>query len=159
MDLRPLAASDAPDMFRLLEHDQAGIEQTGSIPWPFTLNDAEAWLTRVTKMDGVFAILVDGEFAGSCGVTDDPEDEHAAVLGFWVGLPFRGQGIASRAVERLVKIARMKRRLRVKAEAFPANTVSARVLEKHGLKRTGIVERNLPVRGGLRQSYTYELEL
>ncbi|MBC7926791.1 MAG: GNAT family N-acetyltransferase, partial [Bryobacteraceae bacterium] len=96
--LRPLTSRDAEPITCLLENDQEGISWTARIPWPFTRKDAEEWLAKVLADQNTFAILIgQSEFAGCIGARVTVPDELIEV-GYWVGVPFRKQGVATQAL-------------------------------------------------------------
>ncbi|MDZ4800127.1 MAG: GNAT family N-acetyltransferase [Bryobacteraceae bacterium] len=150
--IRPLHREDAPSITALLENDAEGISWTGRIPWPFTLADANVWLDLVLPAGNAFAIEVDGQFAGCAGF-DRGE------VGYWVGLPFRGRGVASRALSQLLQRIHAADHRHARATVFPGNDASVRILEKHGFRLTGEEEHDLPKRGGLRKLLIFELDL
>ena len=59
-------------------------------------------------------------------------------LGYWLGVPFWGQGYATEAVRRVVAYGFAELRLhRIEATVFSGNAASARVLEKVGMRCEG----------------------
>lgn len=148
--LRPLTLADVSAITALLGSDRDAIEQTGRIPWPFTEADAEAFILRVTGgREEAWAITVEGAFIGVIGAGDGPEPE----IGYWIGKPYRRQGYATEAVTQIIE--RRPRAIRLRAEVFPGNEASARVLRKTGFVRTEEIERDLPARGGVRRLDVY----
>ena len=158
--LRPMCVDDAAAFARLLRSDPEGVRMTGSIPEHCTEQQAVQWIAKRTASaaDRMFAIIADGngEFMGGVGFSG-PVD--GAVLGYWIGRPFRGQGLATEAVRLALEHARAVRVRRLTADTFPHNLTSARILCKHGFRLTGTAMRNLPLRGGLRLLHLYELLL
>lgn len=72
----------------------------------------------------------------------------AAVLGYWLGLPFVRRGHMTAAVGAVVRFAFEELRLhRIEAATMPTNTASIRVLERNGFKREGLAERLLKING------------
>jgi RimJ/RimL family protein N-acetyltransferase len=65
-------------------------------------------------------------------------------LGYWIGVPYWGRGYATEAARRLVGFAFDTLGLnRVHASCFSRNRASARVLEKAGLVREGVLRRHV----------------
>jgi [ribosomal protein S5]-alanine N-acetyltransferase len=72
----------------------------------------------------------------------------AAVLGYWVGLPFVRNGYMSVAVGAVARFAFEDLRLhRLEAATMPGNAASIRVLERNGFRREGIAQRLLKING------------
>ncbi len=158
VEIRAIQRSDAESITRLLESDAEGIAWTGRIPWPFTLADAHAYLDRVLPARETFAIEVQGEFAGCIGMHPAAEPETVEV-GYWVGAPFRGRGVAGRALGLLLWHARQRGCRQAIASVFPGNEPSVRILTKHGFRHTGDADVDVPLRGGMRRILIYAREL
>ena len=101
--LRPYVLDDAARLAVLL-NDPDVTAMTASIPYPYALSDAEAFLSNVRNEEGrkvSRAILADGALVGGVGlgprVTGDEE------LGYWVGKSYWGRGIATQAVALFLK--------------------------------------------------------
>jgi [ribosomal protein S5]-alanine N-acetyltransferase len=72
----------------------------------------------------------------------------AAVLGYWLGLPFVRRGYMTEAVAAVAAFAFEELRLhRLEAATMPTNAASIRVLERNGFKREGLAERLLKING------------
>jgi ribosomal-protein-alanine N-acetyltransferase len=72
----------------------------------------------------------------------------AAVLGYWLGLPFVRQGYMTAAVTAVVAYAFEDLHLhRLEAATMPNNAASIRVLERNGFRREGIARRLLKING------------
>ena len=139
--LRPIAADDASAAFALI-HGQPAI--TDWIEWdgPARVEELEesyaAWPTDTEEMTGyMFAVIerASGDWAGSVDVRHMKEHP-VATLGYLIGSPFQGRGLATEAVGHLVQLAFEELSvLLVRAEVFEGNQASIRVLEKSGLRR------------------------
>ncbi len=72
----------------------------------------------------------------------------AAVLGYWLGLPFVRQGYMTAAVAAVTGYAFEDLHLhRLEAATMPNNAASIRVLERNGFRREGIARRLLKING------------
>jgi ribosomal-protein-alanine N-acetyltransferase len=72
----------------------------------------------------------------------------AAVLGYWLGLPFVRQGYMTAAVNAICDYAFDDLRLhRLEAATMPNNAASIRVLERNCFRREGIARRLLKING------------
>ncbi len=69
-------------------------------------------------------------------------------LGYWIGQPFAGRGLATAAVRAVVRYALDRLKLhRLEAACLPANLASKRVLEKSGFKQEGYARAYLKING------------
>ena len=72
----------------------------------------------------------------------------AAVLGYWLGLPYVGQGYMTEAVAAVCAYAFEELHLhRLEAATMPNNSASIRVLERNGFRREGLARRLLKING------------
>lgn len=115
-------------------------------PHPYTLQNAQEWIGMNEKRDpsSNFAIEVDGELAGSCGmVILEDVYRHSAEIGYWIAEPFWGKGIATDAIRLLLEkiSSEFPAIIRVSAEIFENNKASMRVLEKNGFHLEAIRKR------------------
>lgn len=136
ISIRPLSISDMEDIARLA-NDRDIARMIARLPWPYTREDAQKWVDGFPDKpnEHAFAVLCDKEFAGVVGLTHDPEHGRAE-LGYWLGRPWWGKGIATAAARLAVEYAFQKLRVRrVYAYCFAVNAASRRVLEKNGLKK------------------------
>ena len=111
-------------------------------PHPYTMEHARAFLAGAVGEEGEetkFAIEVDGEAVGGIGVIAGADIERfSAEIGYWLGEPFWGRGIATEAVRAVSRYAFESFDLcRLEAGVFEWNPASMRVLEKAGYSREG----------------------
>jgi RimJ/RimL family protein N-acetyltransferase len=121
-----------------LANDRRIAENTARIPHPYKLADAKDWISSAgTRAGGqTFIItLASGAIIGACGLDmrEGPE------LGYWLGLPYWGQGYATEAVRALIDHAFTDLdHESLNAGARVTNPSSRRVLEKCGFQWTGV---------------------
>jgi len=114
------------------------IGETTSLPSPYPPDGAETFIRevlekRAEETDFVFAILDEGRVAGMCGLTRKEGDAPTAEMGYWIGRPFWGRGLATAAAGRLLEFGFEALGLeRVQAWCVERNPGSVRVLEKLG---------------------------
>jgi RimJ/RimL family protein N-acetyltransferase len=122
----------------MLVNDRRVAENTASIPHPYGIADAKAWIGRAEARDGdlAFVITVAREVIGTCICEDRggvPE------IGYWLGVPFWGNGYATEAARALIDHAFGSLGHQVlTARARVSNPASRRVLEKCGFQWTGV---------------------
>jgi ribosomal-protein-alanine N-acetyltransferase len=69
-------------------------------------------------------------------------------LGYWIGQPYAGRGLATAAVRATAGFAFRSARLhRLEASCLPANVASRRVLEKAGFRKEGEARAYLKING------------
>jgi ribosomal-protein-alanine N-acetyltransferase len=158
--LRPWRPGDKPALVRYANNPHIWMNLRDRFPHPYTEADADIWLARSAarqEKSNFFAIEVAGEAVGGIGF-DVLRDVHriAAEIGFWVGEPFWGKGIATAAVKQLTEYAFGNFPLeRLQAMVFEWNPASARVLEKAGYRREGRLRRHVLKDGRIGDSLLY----
>ncbi len=151
--LRALQLADAPVVERLAG-DWEIARYTGHIPHPYPSGGAapwieETWAEAIAGKKVVAAIerRADASMVG-CIELDMTQGAGTGSLGYWVGRPFWGAGIASEAAAAMVALGFERLGLRqIEAAAVPANRRSIRVQEKLGLGLIGERLEAAPARG------------
>ncbi len=140
--LRPLAMGDA-DLIR----EYAGAPEIAArtmVPHPYPPEAAlefwratAGWWRRGEAC--VFAVVErqSGSFAGCMGM--HPTQAHRrAEVGFWIGKPHWGRGLATEALKRLIQFGFDELNLnRIAAGHFSENAASGRVMQKAGMRLEG----------------------
>jgi RimJ/RimL family protein N-acetyltransferase len=139
--LRPGFPEDAPALACAIA-DKAIVMNLAVVPWPYSIRDAEAFLAK--PRDPVLPSLLIFErgpcapqLVGACGLARRPSG--SVELGYWIGRPFWGRGIATEACTALVDIARTLGLPSLEASHFIDNPASGRVLEKLRFQALGII--------------------
>ena len=141
--LRPFQLSDAPAVQRLAG-DAAVAEMTLNVPHPYGDGMAETWIAshRGAWDAGAavtFAIAtLDNELRGTISLQLTTPHRRGE-MGYWIGRPYWGQGVATEAVHGLLQFAFGPLGLnRVQASHLPRNPASGRVMQKAGMQREGL---------------------
>lgn len=153
--LRWPRASDAAS-FRRLAGDPEVALRTARIPHPYELHDAELFVlsARSENMAGdglILALTLKREGNEAIGVVGlhGAKTRGVAMIGFWLGRPFWGQGLMSEAAGAFIDLAFGVTSIeRIQSAAAPSNAASLRVHEKLGFVRTGRGLFPAPARGG-----------
>jgi RimJ/RimL family protein N-acetyltransferase len=148
LKLRPTRRQDAGRIAELAgDFDVA--RMTVRIPHPYTDEQAQSFILRMGE-PGRFAIEHgDDGLVGVLGF-HDPDAFGAPELGYWLGKPYWGRGLATEAVSAALVWARdgWGRKV-VRAGHFADNDASANVLIKADFLYTGqVVEKPSLARGG-----------
>ena len=157
--IRKWKAEDALSIARYANNRKIWLNLRDLFPHPYVLKNAEEFISRVMTTDPltVFAISDSKEAIGSIGLMVK-EDIHrfTAELGYWLAEPYWGRGIMTRAVRGLCDYGFDKLGLyRIFAEPFTTNTASARVLEKAGFVREGIMRASAVKNNKVLDQYMY----
>jgi RimJ/RimL family protein N-acetyltransferase len=139
--LRPGFPEDAPALAAAIA-DEAIARNLASVPWPYRMRDAEAFLA--SPRDPVLPSFLIFErtaaapqLIGACGLGRRPSG--AVEMGYWIAKPFWGRGFATEACSALIQIAATLGLPSLEGSHFLDNPASARVLEKLGFEPVGIV--------------------
>jgi len=135
--LRAPRLEDAKRVVALV-NDRRIAENTARIPHPYAIADAREWIGAANKKDGdaSFVIIAAGEIIGGCGYHSR---DGVPEIGYWLGVPFWGNGYATEAARALIDHAFGDRgHPMLVAGARISNPASRRVLEKCGFQWTGV---------------------
>jgi ribosomal-protein-alanine N-acetyltransferase len=152
--LRRFAPTDADALVRLADNRRIWINMRDRFPHPYTRVDADRWIAHCHAEAGQptqFAIDLNGLAIGGIGV-ELFDDVHrlTAEIGYWVGEPYWGQGIATAALTQMSRYAFAEFPLeRIQALVFEWNPASRRVLEKAGYTLEARLARSITKDGRL----------
>jgi ribosomal-protein-alanine N-acetyltransferase len=141
--LRPHNLDDAPDLQRLIG-DRDVASTMSNVPHPYEDGMAEEWIqARREKFekgeDIQFAIVLraQGCLIGGIGLGIDKQNE-MAVLGYWIGKPYWGQGYCTEAARAVLEYVFGVLKLnKIQAGHFTRNPASGRVMQKIGMQHEG----------------------
>ena len=157
--VRPFAPGDAAAIVKYANNRAVWITLRDRFPHPYTADDAAAFLRIATSQDPAcdFAIATDREVIGGIGLQRQADVHRlTAEIGYWLGEPFWGHGIATRAVRALTAWAFMTTPLeRIFAYVFATNPASTRVLAKAGYQFEGRLHRAVVKEGRVLDQLVY----
>ncbi|MGK4007002.1 GNAT family N-acetyltransferase [Sorangium sp. So ce1036] len=147
LTIRPWAPADAGALAKHANDRRIWENVRDRFPHPYTRADAEAWIAFCEEQDDParnLAIEVTGEVVGAIGLERfDDVHRNTAELGYWIGAPFRGRGLATEAVVAMTRYGLAHLGLeRIQAGVFHWNDASARVLVKAGYTLEGRLRRH-----------------
>ena len=144
--IRAWRESDAQSLATYANNRNVWINLRDRFPHPYTIADAHAFIRTsiAARHQTAFAIEVEGQAAGGIGyIPHDQEERVSAEIGYWLGEPFWGRGIATEAVVAITKHAiKLHGLTRVYAISFAWNGASCRVLEKAGYVLEGRMRKS-----------------
>lgn len=154
--LRPWKAEDA-EMLASLANDRRVSERLSRVPYPYTLEDAEKFISfsHETLKEGqglhlAIARLKDHALLGGIG--------YDAELGYWLGHPFWRQGYGKEAAKTFVRFLFYVYRMQhILGSALETNLASQRIFEGMGFKKTGVKACTSLAYAGEKPGFTYAL--
>jgi [ribosomal protein S5]-alanine N-acetyltransferase len=139
LQLRAYREADIPELVPLIGAREVAAT-TGRIPYPYTENDARTFLASIGSDDEVrlsIRLRTDDHLIGGIGLRLNVQHHHAE-LGYWLGVPYWGNGYATEAARAMLRYGFQKLGLhRIFASHFKNNPASGRVLKKLGMLYEG----------------------
>ena len=130
-------------------------------PHPYTAADADQWIRQATEETPQthFAIVIGKSMIGGIGLELGTDIfRRSAEIGYWLGEPFWGRGIATEAVRAITNYAFSTFNLcRIYAGVFEWNPASVRVLEKAGFMREGRMRKSVFKDGRVTDQFLYAM--
>jgi ribosomal-protein-alanine N-acetyltransferase len=158
-EIRSWHSSDVPSLVANANNRRIWINLRDRFPHPYTAKDGRRFVRTATQMvpESFFAIAVGGAAVGGIGFVLQPDVERvSAEIGYWLGEPFWGRGIATEALRALTAYAVEHCHLtRIFAVPFASNTASCRVLEKAGYVLEGRLRRSAVKDGAILDQLQY----
>ncbi|WP_029005452.1 GNAT family N-acetyltransferase [Azorhizobium doebereinerae] len=141
--LRAPRIEDIPAVAALANNHKIA-EMTANLPYPYRLSDARAFVETLAQTPdaATFALFLKNEgeqaLVGMCGFgRRPPEPVHE--IGYWIGEPFWGRGIATEAMRAVIDYVFSETDIDLLAGAARVvNPGSRRVLEKCAFQWSGV---------------------
>jgi [ribosomal protein S5]-alanine N-acetyltransferase len=157
--LRPLVDTDKAAMAALLNNKNVSGNLRNIIRHPYTESDAQ-WFIDLTRNENPrvnFVIEYNGELCGLIGLSPRNDVYHqTAEIGYWIGEPFWGKGIATRTVKLITAYGFDQLGfVRIHTGVIEFNPASMRVLEKNGYEKEGIFRKSITKNGRLWDEHRY----
>lgn len=159
--LRKLKPFDKTQLAQLANNKKIWDNVRDQFGHPYTEKNAEEFIQRQANSDTekVFAIDLNDELCGLIGlILQKDVYRKSAEIGYWIGEPFWGKGIVTKAIELIVEYAFEELKLiRIYAGVFEYNTASMKVLEKNGFQKEGISKKAVFKNGKICDENRYAL--
>jgi [ribosomal protein S5]-alanine N-acetyltransferase len=143
--LRPYSEADIVDLLPLIGTREVAAT-TLRIAHPYTEQDATAFLALSRESGKLWlatTLRSDGRQIGGVGLRIDDQHKHAE-LGYWLGVPYWGQGYATEAAREILRYGFEDLGLhRIFASHFKHNPASGRILLKLGMRHEGRQRQHL----------------
>jgi ribosomal-protein-alanine N-acetyltransferase len=164
--LRPYQVEDGPAVQRLAG-DIRIADTTTTIPHPYPPDAAEAWISTHAqafseRTGATFAITLrdTGVLVGTISLIEISMKHARAEVGYWIGVEFWGYGYCTEALNKIISFALESLSVtRIVARCLARNPASARVMEKSGLKREGLLSKHILKNGTYEDILLYGLVL
>lgn len=157
--IRNYRENDAQALARYANNRAIARNLRNMFPHPYLISDAHNWIAIVMQQSpqADFAIASPTELIGSIGLKFQTDVNHrSAEIGYWLGEPFWGRGIATAALKALSEYAFVEHDLvRLYAHVYEWNPASARVLEKAGYSLEGRLRKNVSKDGQIIDELLY----
>jgi len=144
--VRSWRPEDRVSLAKYANNRKIWINLRDAFPHPYTSADAFDWIRQCSrnKPPTQFAIASAAEAVGAIGfLLQNDIYRRSAEIGYWLGEPFWGGGITTRAVCAVTEYAFANFDLmRLFATVFAWNPASARVLEKSGYSLEGRMRKS-----------------
>lgn len=161
--LREVATEDASDMFTYLS-DEDVVKHMGLAPFQTVKDvwDEIHWYNSIieegTGIRWGITLKDFGNIIGSCGFLNMVTKHHRAEVGFELSKDYWGKGIASEALEAVIKFGYHRYQLeRIEALIEPANLPSQKLVEKQGFTREGLLRHYEYTCGKFDDLYMYSI--
>lgn len=163
LHLRAATPADAKDMLLYLS-DPEVMEYTGMEPFQTTedvLDEIRWYRSLVEEGSGIrwgITHKETGKMIGSCGFHNREPKHFRAEIGYELSREYWGKGIASEALQAVVRYGFDHLRLeRIEALIEPENEPSLRLVEKNGFLREGLLRHYEYGRGKFDDLYMYSI--
>jgi len=157
--IRPWRRDDLDALLRYANNPKIASNLRDQFPHPYTRRDGLDYLNYVRAMEipTSFAIEFGGETIGGIGFRQGSDiARQSAEMGYWLGEPFWGRGITTRAVTASSDWAFAGYGIvRIFAMVFAHNVASMRVLEKSGFQKEGILRKSAVKHGAVLDQVLY----
>ena len=144
--VRSWTNDDVASLVKYADNRKIWLNLRDRFPHPYTRRDGRDFihLARSQRPETMFAIDVEGEAVGGIGFVPNSDVERvSAEIGYWIGEPFWGRGIATEALVAVTAYAIDTHHLtRVYALPYARNAASCRVLEKAGYQLEARLRRS-----------------
>jgi len=144
--IREWRRDDLESLLRYANNPRIAANLRDQFPHPYTRREGIDYLNyvRSSQIPLSFAIEFAGEAVGGIGFKQGIDIARLSLeMGYWLGEPFWGRGLATRAVAASSDWAFDNYKVvRIFAMTFAHNVASMRVLEKSGFHREGILQRS-----------------
>jgi [ribosomal protein S5]-alanine N-acetyltransferase len=159
--LRPWTREDVNTLVSLADNVKIANFMTDQFPFPYTINRGMEFIEMASRYEptNILAIEYKGAISGSIGIHPQQDIMRKnAELGYWLGEPYWGKGITTKAVIKMVEYGFRNFDIeRIFARPFGTNIASQKVLTKAGFILEGRFERTILKNGVMLDELIYAI--
>ena len=141
---------DLDDLLYLMNSNKDISENTLSIPYPYTKENADFWFTMIEEglhHENAFIFAIrekeKEKLMGAIGIHLDISNRKAEV-GYWIGQDFRNKGYVSEALEKIIYFGFEELGLnKIYASHYSHNPASGKVLQNCGMHYEGVQKQHV----------------
>ena len=157
--LREFREEDAAIITPIANNAKIASNLRDGFPHPYTIEDAKKFIENAQKQNPtiLFAIEFEGHYIGNIGLMPG-EDVYikSAEIGYFIGEPFWGLGLTTRAVSLITEYGfNTLNLIRIDTGIYEHNKASMRVLEKCGYHKEAIFEKAIFKNGKIIDEHRY----
>lgn len=157
--IRSLELSDKVELAKLANNKNVWDNLRDYIPYPYDENDAEFFINLTEKENPKqnFGIEYNGVICGVIGLIIQRDVyRKSGEIGYWLGEPFWGNGIATKAVGLITEYGFDALKLvRIYTGIFEFNISYMKVLEKNGYEKEGVFKNAIFKNGKIYNEHRY----
>ncbi|MEI8073276.1 MAG: GNAT family N-acetyltransferase [Bacteroidota bacterium] len=151
IQIRPWQKQDAQALASIANNRKIWNNVRDQLPNPYTVMDALQWMNHIKDQNPEQhqAILYNGLVVGNIGCKPQEDVYRKSIeIGYFVGEPYWGKGIATEAIKLFVQhLIEKFQPIRIYAEVFAHNQSSMKVLQKNGfflesIRRNAAIKNN-----------------
>ncbi len=143
--LRPFDLSDRKRLAELANNKKIWDNLRDAMPHPYLEKDAENFIAKCLSKNPMtfFAVECDGELVGSIALVPKTDVyRKSAEIGYWIGEPYWGKGIATKAISLIVEFGFKDLDIvRIYTGVYDYNLASQKVLEKNGFQKEAVFKK------------------
>lgn len=159
--LRPWRKDDLDNLVKYANNSNIASKLTDKFPYPYTSENGRWFIDFANSHTPphVLCIDIDGVACGGIGIHPQEDIQRKnAELGYWLGEPFWGQGIISKAIPKMVEYGFSNFDItRIFARPFGSNLASQRVLEKCGFTLEATFKQTLFKNGNFEDELVFAI--
>jgi len=145
INIRKLEVSDTLQLATLANNRKIWDNLRDYIPHPYTKSDAEFFINLTQNQDPQqsFGIEFKKQLCGVISLIIQKDVyRKSAEIGYWIGEPYWGNGIATKAVQLITKYGfETLNLIRIYTGVFEHNPTSMKILEKNGYQKEGVFKK------------------
>ncbi|MBT8185400.1 MAG: GNAT family N-acetyltransferase [Eudoraea sp.] len=159
--LRAFSEEDTEDLVLLCNNINIWRNVRDALPHPYKTADAKNFIQKANSKSPreIFAITKSGKLVGSIGI--HPQEDvyrFSAEIGYWIGQPYWGKGIATYAVQLITQYGfDTLEMIKIYAGCFSFNQASQKVLLNAGFKEEAVLKKAVFKNGAFHDEIRYAL--